>query len=94
MAEKKIYIGSGKKMSDGWFKATLKAEVLNPEHWEEYKGNKFIKININLTEPDKFGKTVSITLDKWIKPEGGEEAQPPIETPIETEAPSEQDLPF
>ena len=69
MAEKAIYVGAGKKQNGHWIKATLKAEILNPEHWEEYKGAKFIKININLKdEVDKYGKDVSITLDKF-KPE-------------------------
>lgn len=70
MAEKKTYIGSGKKQHDGWIKATLKAELLKPEHWEEYKGVKYVRVNISiLNEPDKFGKDVQITLDTW-KPDG------------------------
>ena len=67
--EKKVYLGSGTKKAGHWIKATLKAEVLNPEHWQEYQGKKYLKINININEgPDKFGKDVSITLDTWEPP--------------------------
>jgi hypothetical protein len=82
MAEKAIYVGAGKKQNGHWIKATLKAEILNPEHWEEFKGNKFIKININLKdEVDKYGKDVSITLDKF-KPETKTTEEAPSDDPF------------
>ena len=78
--EKKIYLGSGTKKSGNWFKATLKAEVLNTAHWEEYEGKKFLRININVNdEPDKYGKDISITLDTW-KPDNKPKEEPSTKT--------------
>jgi hypothetical protein len=66
--QKKIYCGSGKKKSDTWLQVTLNPEKFN-EHIQEFNGNKFIKLNINvLPQPDKYGKTVSVSVDNW-KPE-------------------------
>jgi len=65
--EKKIYCGSGKKQNDTWFKVNLNFDEL-AKYTEEYMGKKYVKININVTEPDKFGKTISVTIDTW-KPE-------------------------
>ena len=68
--KKDTFLGSGKKKSDTWLKVTLKADIMKPEYWEEYEGNKFIRLNINIkSEPDKYGKDVSVTLDTW-KPDG------------------------
>jgi len=73
--EKKIYCGSGKKKSETWLQVTLNPEKFN-EHIQEFNGNKFIKLNINvLPEPDKYGKTLSVTIDTW-KPDGSKQAQP------------------
>lgn len=82
--KKDTFLGSGKKKSDTWLKVTLKADVMKPEYWEEYEGNKFIRLNINIkAEPDKYGKDVSVTLDTW-KPDGTQapkaEAQKPAPT--------------
>ena len=69
-----IYCGSGKKQNDGWFKATINAKkfkvTIKPdklkEHTEEFNGNKFVKLNINVKDtPDQYGKDVSITVDTW-----------------------------
>lgn len=87
MAESKtVYLGSGKKQSDKWIKATLKAEVLNPEHWQEYEGKKFIKLNININpEPDKYGKDVSISLDTWKPDNKGDAHEEPAQSaPVQT----------
>lgn len=66
--EKKIYCGSGKKKSDTWLQASINLDKIK-EHIQEYKGSKFIKVNINVkAEPDQYGKDVSITIDTW-KPE-------------------------
>ena len=36
------------------------------EHIQEFNGNKFIKLNINLKdEADQYGKDVSISVDTW-----------------------------
>lgn len=67
--EKKIYCGSGKKQNDTWFKVNLNFDEL-AKHAEEYMGKKYVKVNINITEPDKFGKTVSATIDTWKPTEG------------------------
>jgi len=83
--EKTIYVGSGKKQNEKWIKATLKSEILKPEHWEEYEGAKFVRVNINVLDaPDKYGKTVSISLDKW-KPEtkGDAHEEPAQSAPVQ-----------
>jgi hypothetical protein len=73
--EKKIYCGSGKKKSDTWLQVTLNPEKFS-EYIQEFNGNKFIKLNINvLPEPDKYGKTLQVTIDTW-KPDGSKSAQP------------------
>ena len=73
--EKKIYCGSGKKKSDTWFQVTLNPEKF-AEHVQEFNGSKFIKLNINvLPQPDKYGKTLSVSIDNW-KPDGSKQAQP------------------
>jgi FlaG/FlaF family flagellin (archaellin) len=83
---KKIYCGSGKKQSEAWFKASLNFEELS-KHVEEYMGKKYVKVNINITEPDKYGKTVSITIDTW-KPTASNE---PTNRPVVKDV---SDLPF
>lgn len=66
--EKKIYCGSGKKKSETWLQVTLNPEKFS-EYIQEFNGNKFIKLNINvLPQPDKYGKTLSVSIDNW-KPE-------------------------
>lgn len=73
--QKKIYCGSGKKKSDTWLQVTVNPEKF-AEHVQEFNGNKFIKLNINLkSEPDKYGKDVEITIDTW-KPDGSKQAEP------------------
>ena len=73
---KKIYCGSGKKQSEAWFKASLNIDELL-KHVEEYMGKKYVKVNINITEPDKYGKTVSLTIDTW-KPASNEPTNRPV----------------
>ena len=71
MPEKTIYCGSGKQKTDTWIKATIKTDNIM-EYIQEYKGHKFVKIDINLKdEPDQYGKDVEITVDTW-KPESKE----------------------
>lgn len=84
--EKKVYCGSGKKQNETWLKATININKIK-DHIEEYKGHKFIRLNINLKdEADQFGKDVSISVDKW---------QPQQKTQPQTESFEEDnDLPF
>ena len=73
--EKKIYCGSGKKKSETWLQVTLNPEKFS-EYIQEFNGNKFIKLNINvLPQPDKYGKTLSVSIDTW-KPEGSKQDEP------------------
>ena len=69
MSEKKtVYCGSGKKQNDNWLKVTINPDKIK-DYIQEYEGNKFIKLNINVKpEPDQYGKDVSISVDQW-KPE-------------------------
>jgi len=69
MAEKKIYVGSGKKKSDTWLQITINPDKL-ADHVQEYEGNHFVKLNINIRDqPDRFGKDVAVSVDTW-KPDG------------------------
>ena len=61
----KIYCGSGKKRSDTWITATINLAKFK-DHISEYKGHKFLKLNINLSnEVDRFGKDVQITINEF-----------------------------
>ena len=62
---KTIYCGSGKKQNDTWFKVTINPEKIQ-DYIQEFNGNKFVKLNVNIkSEPDQFGKDVSISIDTW-----------------------------
>ena len=83
--EKTIYCGSGKVMNDKWLKVTINPSKIS-DHIQEYNGNKFIKLNINLKdEPDQYGKDVSISVDTWT---------PDSEAKTEAKSESSNDLPF
>ncbi len=73
--EKKTnYVGSGKKQNETWIKATINPDKMQ-DFIEEFKGNKFVRLNINIKDqPDQFGKDVSISIDEW-KPEPPSEEQ-------------------
>ena len=59
------YVGSGKKMSDGWLKVSINPDKIQ-EHIQEFNGNKFVRLNINISpEPNDYGKDVSISVDEW-----------------------------
>ena len=65
MENKKKYCGSGKKQNDTWLKVTINPEKIH-EHIQEFNGNKFVKLNINIKpQPDQYGKDVEITIDEW-----------------------------
>ena len=69
----KIYLGNGKKMKDNWRKSSLCLSDIPKEHIFEYKGKKYVKLNISDKEQvDQYGKDVSITLDTY-QPEQKEE---------------------
>ena len=86
MSEKKVYCGSGKKQSETWLKATINIDKIQ-EHIEEFKGHKFVRLNINIKdEADQFGKDVALSVDKW---------QPEAKTKtFEDNVEDENDLPF
>ena len=87
MSEKTIYCGSGKKQSETWFKVSINIDKIK-DHIEEYKGHKFVRLNINIKdEVDEYGKNVSLSVDKWQP----EEQTAKKETQQEE---SESDLPF
>ena len=87
MENKKTYCGSGKKQSETWMKATINVDKIK-DHIQEFKGSRFVKININLKEADQYGKDVSISIDTW-KPE--KPVQKKEEKPAEDKT---DDLPF
>jgi len=62
--QEKIRCGSGKTKGEGWLQVTVNPEVLS-NHIQEYNGNKYVKLNINIGKPDKYGKDVQITIDTW-----------------------------
>lgn len=70
----KIFCGSGKKVTDKKFAITINPDKIK-DYIEEYKGNKFVKLIVDvLDEPDRFGKTVSVTINTWKpQPKDGEE---------------------
>ena len=66
MSKNKIFVGSGKVQTDTWFKCTINPDKLLDEYIQEYNGNRYIKLNINVKDqPDKYGKDVEITIDTW-----------------------------
>jgi hypothetical protein len=90
--EKKIYVGSGKKQSETWMKVNLNSDELS-KYAEEYMGKKYIKLNINITEPDKYGKTVSVTVDTW-KPDASKAAPAASFNNRPAQVPDTDNLPF
>ena len=71
MSDKTIYCGSGKKMKEDWIKTSLCLSNIPKEHIFDYQGKKYVKLNVNLkSEPDQYGKDVSVSVDTW-KPESG-----------------------
>lgn len=89
--EKTTYVGSGKKQSDSWLKVTVNVDKIK-DYVEEYKGHKFVRLNINLKDQlDQYGKDVSISIDKW-------EPQPQQSAPAQNnnyyEDEAQDDLPF
>ena len=76
---KTIYCGGGKKQNDTWFKVTINPDKIQ-DYIQEYNGSKFVKLNVNIkSEPDQFGKDVSISIDTW-NPNSGQNASTQNET--------------
>lgn len=98
MADKKIYVGNGKKKSDTWFKATINMDKLK-DHIKEFHGNRIVKLDINIyDEPDQYGKDVKITIDTW-EPDSNRASTRPASRPPENRPKQEpnddpDDLPF
>jgi len=87
MKEKTVYVGSGKTMSNKWLKVTINPDKLK-DYIEDYKGNKFVRLSINIKdEADQFGKDVSVSVDTW-KPE-----EKPVQKVVQ-KMESDDDLPF
>lgn len=94
MSQEKIYVGSGKQVTGnyGTFRSiSICLSDLPAEFINEYKGKKYIKLNINdKKEADAYGKDVSITVDTW-KPTA-QAAPAPAQVAVAQEVLS--DLPF
>tara|TARA_R100000935_G_scaffold25980_1_gene45892 strand:- start:19 stop:279 length:261 start_codon:yes stop_codon:yes gene_type:complete len=86
MAEEKIYVGNGVSKFDGdMVSCSLCLTDLPQEHMFEYKGKKYVKLNVCSKKDgaDEYGKTHYVTVDTF-KPE-----------PKKEEAKKEEaDLPF
>lgn len=63
--QKTIYCGNGKKMGADWLKINVHIDKAK-EHIFEYKGKKYLKLNVNIKEQeDQYGKDVSISVDTY-----------------------------
>ena len=83
-----IYCGGGKKMNDNWMTVTVHIDKVK-EHVFDYKGNKYLKLNVNLKDqPDQYGKDVSLSVNTY-NPEEQKETKPVAEV-----SNSSDDLPF
>ncbi len=83
-----IYCGGGKKMNDNWMTVTVHIDKVK-EHVFDYKGNKYLKLNVNLKDQaDQFGKDVSLSVNTYNPDEQKEAA------PVAKVSESSDDLPF
>lgn len=88
MAEEKIYVGNGVSKFDGdMVSCSLCLTDLPQEHMFEYKGKKYVKLNVCSKKDgaDEYGKTHYVTVDTF-KPEPKKE--------YENATKQEVDLPF
>lgn len=97
MADKKVFVGSGKKKSDTWFKVTINPEKLK-DYIQHYEGKPFVKLDINIKDqPDHYGKDVSITIDTW-EPDRNRTSSTSQSRPVDNcpqpEADDSDELPF
>ena len=87
MNEPKIYVGKGKAGKYG-VKISVCLSDLPKEHINEYKGKKYINLEITeMKRPDDYGKTHTVTVDTW-KPEAKKDDH------SNDIAPVDDDLPF
>lgn len=95
MAEKKIFVGSGKKKHEQWLKCNISEKGLQTllENLQEFNGNRFAKVDINiLTKPNQWGKDVEIVLDTW-KPDGNRTVRDEIKE-VSKSVEQNSDMPF
>lgn len=62
--QEKIRCGGGKKKNDTWLQITVNPEVIK-QYVQEFNGNKYVKLNVNIGKPDKYGKDVTVSIDTW-----------------------------
>tara|TARA_R100001015_G_C4565399_1_gene124457 strand:+ start:419 stop:715 length:297 start_codon:yes stop_codon:yes gene_type:complete len=93
--QKTIYCGNIKKMSEKWFKGTIKVNKLR-DYIKEYNGHELVNININIhDEPDKYGKDGNISVDTWEPDNKKEVAQQKKDyTNLPFSDQDDDDLPF
>jgi hypothetical protein len=61
----KIYCGKGKASKYG-IKLSINLTDLPREHMNEFNGKMYINIEVTeMREPDKYGKTHTVTVDTW-----------------------------
>jgi len=77
--QKTIYCGGGKKMNDGWLTVTVHLDKVN-EHVFEYKGNKYLKLNVNIKDQlDQYGKDVSLSVNTYQPEENTKQKQDTVQ---------------
>ena len=84
-----IYVGKGKRSKFGYRFSVCLSDI-PAEHINEFNGKKYINLELKeMRQPDKFGKTHTVTVDTW-KPEAKlEQSNEPMPESIGT-----NDLPF
>tara|TARA_R100001440_G_scaffold482_2_gene1368 strand:- start:120 stop:383 length:264 start_codon:yes stop_codon:yes gene_type:complete len=81
-----IYCGGGNKRNENWLTVTVHIDKAK-EHIFEYKGNRYLKLNVNVKDQaDQFGKDVSLSVNTY---EPQKESKPAQQIAEETD-----DLPF
>jgi hypothetical protein len=60
-----IYVGKGKQSKYG-YKFSICISDLPKEHINEYNGKEYMNFELKeMRQPDKFGKTHTVTVDTW-----------------------------
>jgi len=86
--QKTVYCGGGNKRNENWLTVTVHIDKAK-EHIFDYKGNKYLKLNINVKDQaDQYGKDVSLSVNTY-QPEK-EQTQQKVAAPVE----ESDDLPF
>ena len=84
-----IYCGGGNKRNENWLTVTVHIDKAK-EHIFDFKGNKYLKLNVNLKDqPDQFGKDVSLSVNTYEPEKKAEVTQTVQQIAEETD-----DLPF